>query len=159
MRASATKSRRSLGWRSPTRSAGTEWSGSTWTRCWTRYAPTRASTTSCAESACPPSKPSVEHSSPGAQKRVKLPCNSTMYRPEAHLDSRDSLQDAGDQAKEEKSEEGLRGDGQASEEAREAKREDRRCGRPEIPVAFFQREPGRAPVRPNAFIRRACVFP
>src|SRR6266702_1458746 len=96
---------------------------------------------------------------PRAQKRVKLPCNSTMYRPEGHLDSRDSLQDAGDQAKEEKSGEGLRGGSQAGEEAEEAKREDRRSGRPEIPLAVFQREPGRAPVRPNAVIRRACVFP
>src|SRR6266581_5257753 len=57
MRVSATKkTRRSLGWKGPSRSAETEWSGSTWTRCWTRYAPTRASTTSCAASACPPTK-------------------------------------------------------------------------------------------------------
>src|SRR6266849_8907371 len=56
MQASRTKIRRSPGWKGPTRSAETEWSGSTWTRCRTRYATTRASTTSCAASACPPSK-------------------------------------------------------------------------------------------------------
>src|SRR2546428_572623 len=53
MRASATKSRRLPGWNGPTGSVETEWSRLTWTPCWTRYAPTRASTISCAASACP----------------------------------------------------------------------------------------------------------
>ena len=47
MRASVTKSRRSPGWKGPTKSVNRKWSGSMWTRCWTLYAPTRASATSC----------------------------------------------------------------------------------------------------------------
>src|SRR2546425_3308296 len=139
MRASAIRSRRSLGWRSPTRSIETEWSGSTWTPCWTRYAPTRVSTILYAASACPPSKPSASTVRQARKNGSNYPCNSTAYRPEAHLDSRDPLQDAGDQTKEEKSEEGLHRDRQASEEAGKAKREDGRCGRPEIRLAVFQR--------------------
>src|SRR6266566_7119014 len=53
MRASVTTTKRSPGWKSPTKSVETESSGSTWTPCWSRCVPTRASTTSCAASACP----------------------------------------------------------------------------------------------------------
>src|SRR5260221_276468 len=57
---------------------------------------------------------------------------------EVHLgtpDSRDSLPDAGDPAKEEKGEEGLGRDGQAGEEGEKAERAEGRRGRPEIPLA------------------------
>src|SRR5258706_8820663 len=56
----------------------------------------------------------------------------TAQRPEVHLgssDSRDSLPDAGDPAKEEKREEGPRGSRQAGEEAREVEREEGPRGR------------------------------
>src|SRR5437764_14542892 len=52
MRASATRTRPSPIWRRLTRNATIGWSGSTWTRCWTRFALTRASRTSCAALAC-----------------------------------------------------------------------------------------------------------
>jgi len=62
---------------------------------------------------------------PRAPKRVKLSPIPTAQRPEVHLgsfDSRDSLPDAGNPAKEEKREEGRGRGGQAGEEAREVER-------------------------------------
>src|SRR5882724_3933855 len=49
----STRSRRSPGWRRPLRSVETESSGSTWMCYWNRFAPIRASSTSCAAWACP----------------------------------------------------------------------------------------------------------
>src|SRR6266508_2575530 len=72
MRASVKKSRRSPGWRSPTRSAETGWSGSTWIHCLSRYAPTRVSRTSCAAWAC--------------LRRVRLSCGRLQPAPHASLE-------------------------------------------------------------------------
>src|SRR5712664_101593 len=53
MRVSATRSRRSPGWRRPLRSVETESSGSTWMCYWNRFAPIRASTSWYAVSVYP----------------------------------------------------------------------------------------------------------
>src|SRR6266853_2452057 len=75
----------------------------------------------------------------GAHSATQARRNTSNWRPiptaqrsETHLgpfDSRDSLPDAGNTAKEEKREEGPRGSGQAGEEAREVEREEGPRGR------------------------------
>ena len=59
-------------------------------------------------------------------------------RPIGSLDSRDSLPDAGDPAKEKTSGEGHRGDSQAGEETEEVEREEGQSGRSETRLAVFQ---------------------
>src|SRR6267154_4985954 len=85
----------------------------------------RYSRSACSRAlSCPEGSPSRY---PIASKRVKLSPYSTAQRSEIHLgpfDSRDSLPDAGDPAKEEKRDEGPGRSRQAGEEAREVEREE-----------------------------------